>query len=170
MEQTITGGAATEQPTAQPTAVQTIEEVAADAPAWEQIDVAVSTREGSSRAEEEVRAPSPVRVGEPSAEVGAPDGAPDLGKGPMTSSTMVGRSAQGEEAQANSEDEVEEIQGHPRDGCQHIYVWRQRGDHWAGHEEIAEVEEAERVERATKCLVSKVKVSDPLTCKYEVLS
>ena len=54
---------------------------------------------------------------------------------------------------------MEEIQGHPRDGRQHIYVWRQRGGHSAGHEEIAEVEEAERVERAAKRLVSEVKVS-----------
>lgn len=61
----------------------------------------------------------------------------------MTSSAIVGRSAQGEEAQACSEEEVEEIQGHPRDDHQHIYVWRQRGDHWAGHKEIMEVEEAE---------------------------
>jgi hypothetical protein len=35
---------------------------------------------------------------------------------------MVGRSAQGEEAQAGSKDEVEEIQEHSRDGHQHIYV------------------------------------------------
>ena len=60
---------------------------------------------------------------------------------------------------------VEEIQGCPYDGRQHIYVWRQRGDHWAGHEEIAEVEEAERVERAAKRLVNKVKVSDLPTLK-----
>ena len=80
----------------------------------------------------------------------------------MTSSAMVGKSAQGEEGQAGSEDEVEEIQGHPRDRSQHIYVWRQRGDHWAGHEEIAEVEEAER-EQASKDLVSEVKVSAFLT-------
>ncbi|XP_021321692.1 uncharacterized protein LOC110437546 [Sorghum bicolor] len=32
-----------------------------------------------------------------------------------------------------------------------------RGDHWAGHEEIAETEEAERVERAAKWLVNEVK-------------
>jgi hypothetical protein len=39
-------------------------------------------------------------------------------------------------------------------------VWRQRGDHWAGHEEIVEVKEAERVERAAKRLVNEAKVSD----------
>ena len=88
------------------------------------------------------------------------EGAPDLGKGPMMPSTMVGRSAEGEGTQADSDNKVEEIQGHPRDGRQYIYVWCQRGDHWAGHEEIAEVEEAKRVERAAKRLVSEVKVSD----------
>jgi hypothetical protein len=39
-------------------------------------------------------------------------------------------------------------------------VWQQCGDHWAGHEEIAEVEEAERVERVAKRLANKVNVSD----------
>ena len=36
--------------------------------------------------------------------------------------TMVGGSEGGEEAQAASDDEVEEIQGRPRDGHQHVYV------------------------------------------------
>jgi len=53
---------------------------------------------------------------------------------------------------------VEEIIGHPRDGHQHIYVWRQYGDHWTDHEEIAKVEGVERVERGAKHLVSEVKV------------
>jgi hypothetical protein len=66
----------------------------------------------------------------------------------------MSRSAQDEEPQASSEEEVEEIQWHPRDGHEHIYVWRQRGDHLAGHEEIAEVEEVDRVEQAAKRLVS----------------
>jgi len=73
--------------------------------------------------------------------------------------TMVGGSTEGEEVHVASDDEVEEIQGCPHDGRQHIYVWRQCGDHWAGHKEIAEVKEAERVERAAKHLVSEVKVS-----------
>ena len=168
MEQITAGQAAAEQPTAQPVAARTIEEVTADAPTREETNAAVPTREEgtaatpppSSGAQDEVSAPSPAQLEEPSVEARAPDDAPDLGKGPMASSVMVGRSAQGEEAQANSEDEVEEIQGCPRDGRQHIYVWRQRGDHWAGHEEIAEVEEAERVEQAAKRLVNEVKVSD----------
>ena len=53
---------------------------------------------------------------------------------------------------------------HPRDGRQHVYVWRQRGDHFIGHEELAETEEAARVERAAKRLMDEVKVSDPLCC------
>jgi len=80
-------------------------------------------------AEEGVRAPSPAHVEEPSDEPMTPPDVRDRGKGPMTSSAMVGKSAQGEEGQAGSEEEVEEIQGHPRDRSQHIYVWRQRGDH-----------------------------------------
>jgi len=78
----------------------------------------------------------------------------------MIPSTLVRGSTEGEETQAVSDDEVEEIQGRPHDGRQHIYVWRQCGDHWAGHEEIAEVEEVERVEHAAKRLMSEVKVSD----------
>jgi len=58
---------------------------------------------------------------------------------------------------------VEEIEGRPRDGRQHVYVWRQRGDHFIGHEELAKTEEAARVERAAKRLVDEVKVSDPFT-------
>ena len=63
-----------------------------------------------------------------------------------------------------SDDEVEEIQGHPQDGRQHVYVWRQHGDHFIGHEELAETEEAARVERAAKRLVDEVKVSGLLWC------
>jgi hypothetical protein len=43
-------------------------------------------------------------------------------------------------------------------------VWRQRGDHFIGHEELAETEEAARVECAAKRLVDEVKVSGPLCC------
>ena len=52
----------------------------------------------SSVAEEGVRALSPACVEEPSVEARTPSDAPDRGKGPMASSTMVGRSTQGEEA------------------------------------------------------------------------
>ena len=72
--------------------------------------------------------------------------------------TAAGGSAADEEPQVASDDDVEEVQGRPRDGRQHVYVWRQRGDHFIGHEELAETEEAARVERAAKRLVDEVKV------------
>ena len=77
---------------------------------------------------------------------------------------MAGGSAADEETRTASDDDVEEIQGRPRDGRQHVYVWRQRGDHFIGHEELAKTEEAARVERAAKRLVDEVKVSGPLRC------
>ena len=78
--------------------------------------------------------------------------------------TTAGGSTEGEKAQATSDDEVEEIQGRPQDGRQHVYVWRQHGDHFIGHEELAETEEAARVERAAKRLVEEVKVSVLVFC------
>jgi len=78
--------------------------------------------------------------------------------------TTAGGGAANEETQAASDDEVEEIEGRPRDGRQHVYVWRQRGDHFIGHEELAETEVADRVERVAKRLLDEVKVSDPLRC------
>ena len=86
-------------------------------------------------AEEEDKAPSPTPVEEGRAptlalvEAPTQEGTPNRGKGPMIPVTVVGGSIEGEKAQAASDDEVEEIQGRPRDGRQHIYVWRQRGDH-----------------------------------------
>ena len=79
-------------------------------------------------------------------------------------SATTGGDAAGEETRAASDDEVEEIEGRPHDGRQHVYVWRKRGDHFIGHEELAETEEAARVERAAKRLVDEVKVSEPLHC------
>jgi len=81
----------------------------------------------------------------------------------MLATTARG-SAEGEETQAASDNEVEEIQGRPQDGRQHVYVWRQHGDHFIGHEELAETEEAARVERVAKRLVDEVKVSGLLRC------
>ena len=75
--------------------------------------------------------------------------------------TTAGGSAANEETQAASDDDVEEIEGRPCDGRQHVYVWRQRGDHFIGHEELAETEEAARLERTAKRLVDEVKVSGP---------
>jgi len=78
--------------------------------------------------------------------------------------TTTGGDAVGEETQAAYDNEVEEIEGRSRDGRQHVYVWRQRGDHFIGHEELAETEEAARVERVAKRLVDEAKVSDSLHC------
>ena len=56
------------------------------------------------------------------------------------------------------EDEVEEVLGHPQDRRQHVYVSRWRNDQWVVHEEIPEVEETMKVERAVKQLVMEVQV------------
>ena len=56
------------------------------------------------------------------------------------------------------EDEVEEVLGHPQDKRQHVYVSRWRNDQWVMHEEIPEVEETMKVERAAKRLVTEVQV------------
>jgi len=79
-------------------------------------------------------------------------------------STAAGGSAANEEPREASDDDVDEVQGRPRDGRQHVYVWHQRGDHFIGHEELVETEEAAMVERAAKRLVDEVKVSDSLHC------
>jgi hypothetical protein len=103
---------------------------------------------------EERRTPTP-----PQAEASSPKGSPGRGKGPLVPVTTAGGSAEGEEAQVASDDEVDEIQGRPHDGRQHVYVWHQHGDHFIGHEELAETEEAARVERTARRLVDEVKVS-----------
>jgi len=124
----------------------------------------------SNVVEEEGRAPTPPPAEEgrvptpPRAGASSPVGSPGLDQGPVMPATTAGGSAAGEETRTASDDEVEEIQGRPRDGRQHVYVWRQRGDHFIGHEELAETEEAARVERATKRLVDEVKVSCLLHC------
>ena len=58
--------------------------------------------------------------------------------------------------QEAEEDEVEEVLGHPQDKRQHVYVSRWRNDQWVMHEEIPEVEETMKVERAAKRLVTEV--------------
>jgi len=60
--------------------------------------------------------------------------------------------------QEAEEDEVEEILGRPQDRRQHVYVSRYRNDEWVMHEEIPEVEETLKVERAAKRLVTEVQV------------
>ena len=131
---------------------------------------AARTPPSRSVAEEEDRAPTPPPAEErrvptpPRAETSSPKGSPGRDKGPVIPVTMAGGSAEGEETWAASDDEVEVIQGRPHDGRQHVYVWRQRGDHFIGHEELAQMEEAMRVERAAKRLVDEVKVSRLAFC------
>ena len=130
---------------------------------------ATRTPPPSATAEEEGRIPTPpAKEGRvptpPRAGASSPVSSPGLGRGPVMPSTAAGGSAANEEPREASDDDVEEVQGRPRDGRQHIYVWRQRGDHFIGHEELAETEEAARVERAAKRLVDEVKVSDSLHC------
>ena len=57
------------------------------------------------------------------------------------------------------EDEVEEVLGHPQDKQQHVYVSHWRNDQWVVHEEISEIQETKKVERAAKQLVTEVQVS-----------
>ena len=131
---------------------------------------AARTPPPSNIVEEESRAPTPPPAEErgvptpPRAGTSSPVGSPRLGQGPVIPATTAGGSAANKETRAASDDEVEEIQGRPRDGRQHVYVWHQRGDHFIGHKELAETEEAVRVERAAKSLVDEVKVSGPLRC------
>ena len=146
---------------------------AASTPPWD--GEAGRTAPPSSVAEGEDRAPTPPPAEErrvptpPRAGASSSAGAPGLAQGPVMPATKPGGGASKEETQAASDDEVEEIEGRPRDGRQHVYVWRQRGDHFIGHEELAETEEAARVERAAKRLVDEVKVSDPLRCSTLVV-
>ncbi|XP_021311824.1 proline-rich protein 36-like [Sorghum bicolor] len=163
--------AAQEQPEEQP-AVVTAAESAEEHPAPARTgastpirgDETVRTPPPSSVAEEENRAPTtPSSEGRtdptpPRAEASSPMGSPSRDQGPVIPVTAAGGSAEGEEHRAASNDEVEEIQGRPHDGRQHVYVWRQRGDHFIGHEELTETEEAARVERAAKRHVDEVKI------------
>jgi len=108
-------------------------------------DEAARTPPPSSVAEEGDKAPTPPPAEErraptpPRAEDSSPKGSPGRDKGPVIPVTTAGGSVEGEETQAASDNEVEEIQGRPHDGRQHVYMWRQRGDHFIGHEELAEM-------------------------------
>ena len=77
------------------------------------------------------------------------------GKAMVVAVTVDSRPALPPEQEAE-EDEVEEILGRPQDKRQHVYVSRWRNDEWVMHEEIPEVEETLRVERAAKRLVIEV--------------
>ena len=77
------------------------------------------------------------------------------GKAIVVAETTDSRPAPPPEQEAE-EDEVEEILGRPQDKRQHVYVSRWRNDEWVMHEEIPEVEETLKVERAAKRLVIEV--------------
>jgi len=176
-------GDAAPQTTEQPTAT-TAAESAEEHPAPARAMAGTPTRDGeaartpppSNVVEEEGRAPTPPLAEEgrvptpPRAEATSPVGSPGLDQGLVMPATTAGGNAADEETRTAFDDEVEEIQGHSRDGRQHVYVWRQRGDHFIGHEELAETEEAARVERATKRLVDEVKVSGLLRCSTFICS
>ena len=131
-----------EQPVERP-AVAATTDVAEEDPAQDKARTSTPTRGNetagtpppSSVVEEEDKVPSPPPAEEERNPTPAPaeastlEGSPSRGKGPMIPITVAGRSVEGEEAQAASDDEVEEIQGRPHDGRQHVYVWRQHGDH-----------------------------------------
>jgi len=163
-----TQGQVEEQPTVA-TVAETVEEVPAQTMAGRSTrtrgDDAARAPPPSSVAEEGDKAPTPPPAEErrtptlPRAGASPSKGSPGRVREPLIPVTPAGGSAEGEEAPAASDDEVEEIQEHPHDGRQHVYVWRQHGDHFIGHEELAETEEAARVERAAKRLVDEVKVS-----------
>ena len=121
--------------------------------------VEVGSRAPTPPPAEERGVPIPPRAG-----ASSPVGSPGLDQGPMLPATTVGSSVANEETRTASDDDVDEIQGRPRDGRQHVYVSRERGDHFVGHEELAETEEAAKVERAAKRLVDEVKVSDLSHC------
>ena len=53
---------------------------------------------------------------------------------------------------------MEEVLGRPQDKRQHVYVSHWQNDQWVVHEEIPEVKETMKVERAAKRLVMKVQV------------
>ena len=81
------------QPTPTPTTGGVAEDPAregANASAPLRDEGTAATPPPSSVVEEENRAPSPARMEEPSVEAATQEGAPDLGKGPMMPSTMVG--------------------------------------------------------------------------------
>ena len=81
-----------------------------------------------------------------------------LGQGVGAAGTSK-TSARPETTPKSDDDVVEETQGHPQGSHQQIYVKRWREDHWVYHEEVSEIEEAERVKRAAKRLVAEVDVT-----------
>ncbi|XP_021306286.1 skin secretory protein xP2-like [Sorghum bicolor] len=128
---------------AEQTAVAATTEVAEEEPAQDEARTSTLARGNetagmplpSNVAEEGDRIPTPLPAEEERgptpapAQASTPEGSPSQGKGPMIPVAVAGGSTEGEEARTASDDEVEEIQGCPHDGHQHIYVWHQHGDH-----------------------------------------
>jgi hypothetical protein len=84
---------------------------------------------------------------------GLPDAAAQGKSATTTSITGLNqeqRQANTEQAAESDDDIIVEIQGHPQDGHQHVYIYRGPGDHYICHEEISIDEETQRVERAAK--------------------
>ena len=79
------------------------------------------------------------------------------GKAIVVAETTNSRPAPPPEQEAE-EDEIEEILGRPKDKRQYVYVSRRQNDEWVMYEEIPEIEETQKVERAAKRLVTEVQV------------
>jgi hypothetical protein len=58
--------------------------------------------------------------------------------------------ASADQAAESDDNVIEEIQGHPQDGWQHVYVCLRCGDHFICHEEISIDKEMETVDRVTR--------------------
>ena len=124
------------------------------------------------RAEPSTSAPSTTPAEEDTSAPRGPDQAeeqqPEVAKSTLADATARGKAIVVVETtnsrpapppeQEVEEDEVEEILGRPQDKRQHVYVSRWRNDQWVVHEEIPEIEETMKVERAAKRLVTEVQV------------
>jgi hypothetical protein len=66
------------------------------------------------------------------------------------------KQAGAEQAAEFEDDIIKEIQGHPQDRRQHVYVYHERGDYYVYHEDISIDEETSRVERAARRLIGEV--------------
>jgi hypothetical protein len=82
-----------------------------------------------------------------------------MAMGPSTAEPNQEQGQTSMDQTAESDDDViEEIQGHPKDERQHVYIRRERGDHYVCHEEISIDKEMERVEQAARRLIEEVQV------------
>jgi hypothetical protein len=84
-------------------------------------------------------------------------GLPDaVAKGKSTATSSITglnqerKQADAEQATESDDDVIEEIQRHPQDRHQHVYIYYEHGDHYVCHEEISIDEDTERVERAAR--------------------